>query len=128
VFVTGAAALTIEILGTRIVGPSFGVSLFVWSALLAVTLGALATGYCIGGVVIDRVPSPRLLGLAVAVSGALLALVRASSHLVLRFAESLGPRAGALVSASVLFAPSLIALGMVGPIAVRLVTRDLRAA
>jgi hypothetical protein len=53
VFVTGAAALTIEILGTRIVGPTFGVSLFVWSALLAVTLGALATGYYVGGVVID---------------------------------------------------------------------------
>jgi len=128
VFVTGAAALTIEILGTRIVGPTFGVSLFVWSALLAVTLGALATGYYVGGVLIDRVPSPRLLGLAVTAGGVLLGLVRASSHLVLRSAESLGPRAGALVSAAVLFAPSLVALGMIGPITVRLATRDLRAA
>lgn len=128
VFVTGAAALTIEILGTRIVGPTFGVSLFVWSALLAVTLGALAAGYYVGGVLIDRVPTPRLLGLAVTASGVLLGLVRASSQLVLRSAEGLGPRSGALVSAAVLFAPSLVALGMVGPIAVRLATRDLRAA
>jgi SAM-dependent methyltransferase len=128
VFVTGAAALAIEILGTRIVGPSFGVSLFVWSALLAVTLGALATGYYVGGVVIDRVPTPRLLGLAVTASGVLLGLVRASSHLVLQSAERLGPRSGALISAAVLFAPSLVALGMTGPIAVRLATRDLRAA
>lgn len=128
VFITGAAALTIEILGTRIVGPSFGVSLFVWSALLAVTLGALATGYYVGGIVIDRVPSPRLLGAAVTASGVLLALVRASSHFVLLSAEGLGPRAGALVSATVLFAPSLVALGMIGPIAVRLASSDLRAA
>jgi SAM-dependent methyltransferase len=128
VFITGAAALTIEILGTRIVGPSFGVSLFVWSALLAVTLGALATGYYVGGVVIDRAPSPLLLGAAVTASGVLLALVRALSHFVLLSAEGLGPRAGALVSAAVLFAPSLVALGMIGPITVRLATRDLRAA
>jgi hypothetical protein len=128
VFICGAAALTIEILGTRIVGPSFGVSLFVWSALLAVTLGALATGYYAGGVLIDRMPGPRLLGLVVIVSGVLLGLVRATSHVVLRAAESMGPRAGALLSAAVLFGPSLVALGMTGPIAVRLATSDLRAA
>ena len=128
VFICGAAALTIEILGTRIVGPSFGVSLFVWSALLAVTLGALATGYYAGGVLIDRMPGSRLLGLVVIVSGVLLGLVRATSHVVLRAAEALGPRAGALLSAAVLFGPSLVALGMTGPIAVRLATSDLRAA
>src|SRR5437868_3882131 len=102
VFVTGAAALTIEILGTRIVGPSFGVSLFVWSALLAVTLGALATGYYVGGVAIDRAPTPCLVGATVTASGVLLVVVRASAHFVLRSAEGLGPRLGALVSAAVL--------------------------
>ena len=45
VFVTGAAVMLIEILGTRVIGPVFGVSLFVWSALLAVTLTSLAIGY-----------------------------------------------------------------------------------
>ena len=43
-FVTGAVVMLIEILGTRIVGPVFGVNLFVWAALLTVTLGALAIG------------------------------------------------------------------------------------
>ena len=53
-------------------GPSFGVNLFVWSALLAVTLGSLATGYYAGGVAIDRLPSARLLGLTVIAGGVLL--------------------------------------------------------
>lgn len=127
VFICGAAALTIEIMGTRIVGPSFGVSLFVWSALLAVTLGSLATGYFVGGILTDRMPGARLLGVTVTTSGVLLGLVRASSHAVLRAAENLGPRAGALLSAALLFGPSLVALGMTGPIAVRLATGDLRA-
>jgi predicted membrane-bound spermidine synthase len=128
VFTTGAAVLIVEILGTRIIGPVFGVSLFVWSALLAVTLASLAIGYYAGGVLVDRAPTPRLIGLVVVAAGILLALVPVFSQTVLRSAESLGPRGGPLLSATVLFAPSLCVLGMVGPIAVRLATTDLRAA
>ena len=128
VFVTGAAVMTIEILGTRIIGPVFGVNLFVWSALLAVTLGSLAVGYYTGGVLVDRAPAPRLLGTIVVLAGVLLGFVPALSHPVLRLAESLGPRAGSLLAAAVLFTPCLLLLGMIGAIAVRLVTTDLRAA
>ena len=39
--VSGASVLAIEILGTRILGPFYGVSLFLWSALITVTLAAL---------------------------------------------------------------------------------------
>ncbi len=45
VFLTGAAIMMIEVLGTRILGPFYGVSLFVWSSLISVTLIALALGY-----------------------------------------------------------------------------------
>src|SRR3954469_22304399 len=99
IFVTGAAVMVIEIVGTRIIGPVFGVSLFVWSALLAVTLGSLAIGYYAGGVLVDRRPTARLLGLVVVVAGALFGLVRLIGHPVLRVAEALGPRGGALLAA-----------------------------
>src|SRR5688572_29523780 len=111
VFVAGLAVIVIEILGTRIVGPDFGVSLFVWSALLMVTLGSLAAGYYAGGVVIDRAPSGRILGIVVAAAGVLLAMVAALSQPLLGFCENLGPRGGPLISATLLFAPSLVALG-----------------
>jgi spermidine synthase len=127
VFVTGTAVMLIEILGTRIIGPVFGVSLFVWSALLAVTLGSLAIGYYAGGTLVDRRPTPSLLGAIVLSAGVLLGLVPAFEHGVLAMAESLGPRGGPLVSAALLFAASLLVLGMVGPVGVRLATHDLRA-
>jgi SAM-dependent methyltransferase len=127
VFVTGAVVMVVEILGTRLIGPVFGVSLFVWAALLAVTLASLAIGYYVGGVLVDRAPNPRLLGLVVTGGGALLGLVPALSHAVLGSAQSLGPRWGPLASATLLFAPCLVVLGTVGPIAVRLATEDLRA-
>ena len=44
VFVSGGAVLSLESLGTRILGPFYGVSLFLWSALITVTLVALSAG------------------------------------------------------------------------------------
>jgi hypothetical protein len=54
VFISGAAVLAIEILGTRILAPFYGVSLFLWSALIAVTLAALSVGYAVGGRLADK--------------------------------------------------------------------------
>ena len=45
VSVSGAAVLAVELLGTRLLGPFYGVSLFLWSALISVTLAALSAGY-----------------------------------------------------------------------------------
>jgi hypothetical protein len=64
VVVAGAAVLAIEILGTRVLGPFYGVSLFLWSALITVTLVALSAGYWLGGRWADR-------GLAIARLGVL---------------------------------------------------------
>jgi spermidine synthase len=122
VFVSGAAVMAIEIVGTRVIAPIFGVNLFVWSALLAVTLAALAIGYYVGGRLVDRRPSPLLLGVVVVAAAALLAVETLSRRAVLGFSEGFGPRAGALIAAALLFAPALTALGMTGPIAVRLAT------
>jgi hypothetical protein len=48
VLVSGAAVLAIEIAGTRILGPFYGVSLFFRSALITVTLVAIGAGCVIG--------------------------------------------------------------------------------
>ena len=45
---TGAAIMVIEILGAKMLSPYVGLSHFVWTAQIAVTLVALATGYYIG--------------------------------------------------------------------------------
>ncbi len=60
VTLTGAAVMMLELLGTRVIGPFYGVSLYVWSALIAVTLIALALGYFLGGYMADRWHGIRL--------------------------------------------------------------------
>lgn len=46
----GALVMVIEVLGSRVIGPFFGVSLFVWTSLITVTMVALAAGYAIGDI------------------------------------------------------------------------------
>lgn len=124
VSVSGAVVMLIEIMGTRIIGPVYGVSLFVWAALLSVTLCALAVGYYWGGVLIDRAPTRARLGWAVLVGGAALGTVPLVAPPVLEGMSALGPRVGPLLVALVAFAPSLVALGMAGPMVVRLASTD----
>ena len=124
VFVTGAVVMALEILGTRVLNPSFGSGLHVWSALITVTLVALAAGYFLGGLVADRWPRrPVLFGLLAGVAGLLLLVVLVAPPL-LRATEGLGIRLGALVGALIVFGWPLLGLGMVTPFAVRLRTRD----
>ena len=60
-FSTGAIVLGLELVASRILIPFFGVSLHVWSSILAVTLIALAIGYKFGGFLSNRLSSSHLI-------------------------------------------------------------------
>ena len=117
---SGAIVMVIEVLGSRILGPVFGVGLFVWSCLISVTLGALAVGYALGGSRVDRAPDRRLLYRVLAIAGVLCALLAPLTPPVLLLTMPLGLRLGPLVAACLLLAPPLAVLGMVSVIAIRL--------
>lgn len=124
--VSGALVMMVEVLGSRVIGPFFGVSLFVWTALIAVTLLALASGYAAGGFLADRRSAPDLLYAIILVSGLLVAAIPVLKTPVLRACGVFGLRSGALASATLLFGPALFCLGCVSPFLARLATRDLK--
>src|SRR5512134_2487880 len=101
--VCGAIVMVLEILGSRVIGPFFGVSLFVWTSLITVTLVALAAGYAVGGALSDRGRAPDRLYAIIATAGAFVLAVPLLKGPVLGACVGLGLRAGALVSAFVLF-------------------------
>ncbi len=123
--VSGASVLAIEILGTRILGPFYGVSLFLWSALITVTLAALAAGYALGGRWADRGATMARLCILLAVAGVWLIAVPWIRDPLLHATERAGLRSAVLLSALVLFFPPLLLLGMVTPYAVKLRTASL---
>jgi len=125
VFISGASVLAVEILGTRILGPFYGVSLFLWSALITVTLVALSAGYALGGRWADRGARLSRLCYLLAGAGLWLLLIPWLKHPVLAIAEPLGLRFAVLLAAFILFVPPLTLLGMISPYAIRLRAQSL---
>jgi len=78
IFVTGAAILALELLASRIMTPYFGVSLYIWSGILSITLISLAAGYWHGGRLASgksgRAPPPEKLAFLFALMPALASL------------------------------------------------------
>ena len=124
VSLTGAAIMMLELLGTRIIGPFYGVGLFVWSSLISVTLIALALGYFLGGLLADRIPHFRLSHIVI-LAALCSSLIPVCSRPVLEATNSLGIRGGSFASALILFTTPLTFLGMVGPQVIKLTVHQL---
>lgn len=125
VFLCGAVLMGLEIVGSRILAPTFGSSIFVWGSLISVVLAALSLGYWLGGKAADKWPRVSVMALFIALPGVMVALMplyyRELNAWIL--GGTFGERMGPLVSSVVLFLVPSIFLGTVSPFAVRLQAR-----
>jgi predicted membrane-bound spermidine synthase len=122
VFLSGAVLMGLELVGSRILAPYFGNSIFVWGALIAVFLIALSAGYYIGGMVADKWPKKRVLGEIVIISGLLVLAVKVGYSELNEwiFQTDFGYKLNPLIASTILFLPPGIGMGMVSPFAIRL--------
>lgn len=120
VFVTGAGTLALEIVSIRQMAPAFGASIFIWGAVLSVTLVCLAAGYRWGGVLGDRLADPdgRLLR-HVLVAAAWVGALPLWAAVLLRIGLRAGSYAGPLLVSVGLFAAPMTLLATVVPLAFR---------
>ncbi len=116
----GAAVLALELIGTRILGPYYGASIFLWSSLITVTLAALSAGYVAGGMMADRHPSFVQLSGLLLCAGIWIALIPILKYPCLRVLEPIGLRASVLLASVILFFLPLACLGAISPIAIKL--------
>lgn len=119
-FLSGAACLVLELAGARLISPFYGSSIYTWSAMITVTMVALALGYAWGGRQADRQPYLLLFARLLTAAGLTVGAVPWLRAPVLRASLPLGVQAGALTSAATLLGPALMLLGALGPLAVRL--------
>ena len=126
-FTTGAVVMGLEILGSRLLAPVFGSSLFVWGALIGVVLAAMSTGYAAGGWLADRYPPQWVLaGLLLASGGWTLLLAWAGQPVVFQvFQWVQDPRWGPCFAASALLAIPALGLSGVLPALLRLAIADM---
>jgi spermidine synthase len=119
---TGAAIMVVEILGAKMLSPFVGLSHFVWTAQIAVTLVALACGYYAGGRLADRSQQLARLYAAILGAAAYLALTVLICEPVAYWALDFNLAVGSLLASAILFFVPLALLAMTGPFLVRVVT------
>ncbi|MEP6887395.1 MAG: fused MFS/spermidine synthase, partial [Nitrospirales bacterium] len=126
-FITGAVVMALEILGSRLLAPVFGNSLFVWGALIGVILAAMSSGYATGGWLTDRYHSGSVLAWLLLVSGLWTFLLAGMGQPVMFQVAAWvqDPRWGPCVAAGVLLALPAFCLSGVLPALLRLSIHDL---
>src|ERR1043166_4368027 len=125
--VTGAAIMVVEVLGAKMLSPFIGLSHFVWTAQIAITLMALACGYYVGGKMADR--SPRLTSLYWAIMGAAayMTLTVVICEPVAYWCLDFNLAVGSLLASAILFFVPLALLAMTGPFLARVITSSVTA-
>ncbi|MCW2955290.1 MAG: Spermine synthase [Thermoleophilia bacterium] len=128
VFFAGAALMAYEIVGARLLAPTFGSSTFVWGSIIAVFLAALALGYTVGGRIADRRPTAAMLGTLLASAALLVGLSVLLADPLQEWIIDVNPggtRMNPLIVSVLLFGPASVLMGMVSPYAVRLRAGDI---
>jgi hypothetical protein len=123
---SGFFVMSVELLGGRLLAPTFGSSIYVWGALITVFMLALSLGYLAGGRWSIRSPSVSRLG-------GILILAAVSIAPTLWFGPGLldqvavavpDPRFGSLLGTTTLFFIPTFLSGMISPYAVRLLVQE----
>ena len=124
--IEGGAIMAVELIGAKLIAPYYGNSLYVWAAVLATTLGALSIGYFSGGNLSSTQANIKTL-LTITTSAALLVLLMPIlSSFIMSATLGMELRTGIVLSCVIFLMPPLIAFGMVGPMIVRLATKDVK--
>jgi predicted membrane-bound spermidine synthase len=122
VFLCGAVVMIYEIIGSRLVSPYIGGSIYIWTSLIGVILGSLSLGYWLGGRLADKKPDIRHLASIIFAAAALIAITTLVKDVFLAAIASAAMilEIKAVIASLVLFAPASIFLGMVTPYAIKL--------
>ncbi|GAB0174309.1 MAG: fused MFS/spermidine synthase [Candidatus Altimarinota bacterium] len=123
VFISGFVVLTYEVVGARVLGPYYGTSIFVWTAMIGIILASLSLGYSLGGKLADKKDARK----AILSSMLLLASISIAITYIIRIpllgyltATIHSIRIGSVIAAMILFFPASVFLGMISPYALKL--------
>ncbi|MGE5553771.1 MAG: spermidine synthase [Betaproteobacteria bacterium] len=125
VFLSGAVLMSLEMLGSRLLAPTFGSSIYVWGALITTVMAALTLGYYLGGRAADRRPSMAVMGCVLGAAGLYVSFLPYWTAPASWVLSGFGPRTGALLASLAFFFPPSILMAMISPYGVRLAGRSL---
>lgn len=122
VFTSGAMVMAFELVGSRMLGPFLGTSMYVWTAVIGIILGAMSLGYWYGGKIADKNHSIKQFAAIIFTAAIAILITLLIKDLLLSFLQSAIPslKINSVIASIILFAPAAFILGMVSPYAVKL--------
>jgi len=121
-FLEGSAVMAGELIGAKMIGPFYGNSLYVWTSVLATTLGGLTVGYYTGGIISERHPLHKSLNTILLVSTILFAIMPWLSSFIMSATLNMSVQLGSLISCMIFIFPLLVCFGMVSPLIIRIIS------
>jgi predicted membrane-bound spermidine synthase len=126
IFLVGGVLMGFEMLGSRYLNPYFGGGIGTWASLISMVLLALTLGYFVGGRLVDKSPSTQMIAGAVLLAAIYLAGVPVTADALMSYTlETIGDGpSGILLAAAALILVPVSLLGMLSPVAIRLLIRS----
>ncbi|MGI6367721.1 MAG: fused MFS/spermidine synthase [Anaerolineae bacterium] len=130
VLVSSACIMVIELVASRLIAPTLGVSLYTWTSVIGVILAGISLGNYLGGRLADRYGSTTLLGLVLGLAAVttLLPLWLGGRVHGLQAPFPMPLLVWIVLYIAILFLLPSVILGCVSPIVVKLSLQDLQRA
>jgi spermidine synthase len=123
--IEGGALMAVELMGAKLVAPFYGNSLYVWTAVLTITVLGLTLGYYAGGRLSKKRPSERMLFIILGISAVLVLVLPLTASIAIALTKGMGLISGICITCALLLLPPMFCFGMVGPMVVALMSSQL---
>jgi predicted membrane-bound spermidine synthase len=124
VFMCGALLMALEIMGSRLLTPSYGDTVYVWGSVIGVFLLSLSVGYYLGGRIADRRPSVYILSLIVLLVGISIPAIPFIYRPIVSLFNVLPRFLAPLAAVTAIFLVPSVLLGTVSPFVIKLEAKD----
>lgn len=124
-FLEGASVMACELFGAKLTAPFFGSSLYVWAAVLGVTLFALMSGYYLGGFLSAKSKSQNQVYWILLLAGFFMMIMPHTSVLIMSKTIYMSVQWGSTLSLLIFMFPPLLFMGMTSPIIINMINKHL---
>jgi len=123
--IEGGALMAVELMGAKLVAPVYGNSLYVWTAVLTITVLGLTLGYYTGGRLAEKGASEATLFVVLQISAVLVLVLPMTASIALALTKGMDLIGGICITCVLLLLPPMLCFGIVGPMVVSLMSSQL---
>lgn len=123
-FIEGGAVMCVELCSAKILTPFFGTSIYVWAAVLGITLTALMSGYYLGGYLSAKNQKKNTIYWLMLIGGFLVTITPNISDIILPITINLSLITGSIISLICFLFFPLMLFGATSPLLINYLTTE----